>query len=432
MRRKRLGVVCILLGGASLWQSRPAHAQYIEGAARLGLKGNVFSSFSMTLEAEGEKVDSTRTESGLIANGAGVIFSFGPTELLQIGAQVGFASSIQTIDVPGAEDVRGSGFAFYPRIDFVLVPGSVARPFLGPALGWEGATTKVADVETTVSTTLFGVNAGVHFFPDSAVSITPALTMGTVTGSVEVADSAADVDLEADVSGFGTMLSLSVSGWFGGAASKPPAPRKKRQPESDLSEGEAQPEGGAGPVGAAAPPDNRGALTMGFSAGVGKGVRINGRPRKNGTQIQVYLSQSNGPSEIEDCRGVTVHADDESFEVSNVQSGSAEQGFGRSRFVRAMMPVEAVYALAEARGDAWIYVCGDRWDVPRSVRPKLYKFANRFRSQAESFGTWEAPDRSKGRADDDATNGTEGTETETTEGTEAEPTGEPAATETDN
>jgi hypothetical protein len=384
MRRRILGVSSGLLTSTLVLLSETASAQYVDGAGQFGLEGNVFTSLSMTMKTDAGDVDTSASDFGLLANGAGLAFGYGAAEIVSIGVHLGYLSRKVSVDIEGVEDDKVSGFVLYPRLDFVFVPGSSVRPFLGPALGWENVTTEAAGTKAKVSTFLYGVRAGLHLFADNAISIDPAVTASGVSGSYE--NDALDVKY--DLSGFGFSISLGISGWFGGAASKPPT---RGEPDTDQAEGATAAEAQAveeDPVAAAPPPTDIDALAVGYRVAGGRGVRITGRPRKDGSHAAAHFTVPSAGPEVADCNEITIHADDESFEATQVRSGAAGGGFGRSRVVRALVPIQAIQALGEAQSNVWLEVCGDRWPVPPAARRELFRFANRFREQAEAYGTW--------------------------------------------
>lgn len=219
---------------ASLYATS-ANAQSTDGALQLGLGTDVltYTSGSQTLELP--VVGEQETETSSFAwgfgrhNGINLEGGYGLGDSLVIGGfmALGGLSESAKLAQDNANERTDSQFTFglAPKLDYMFLPTSRFRPFLGGAIGITHQSFKeethdpqsgITRIDTKVSLTglLLMARVGVRCFLTPGFSLDPALTFGlvpTASGSAQ----AGATSVDASASQFSIGLSLAASGWVG-------------------------------------------------------------------------------------------------------------------------------------------------------------------------------------------------------------------------
>lgn len=219
---------------ASLYATT-ATAQNTEGALQLGLGTDVFTYTSGSQKVDVPVVGEQKTETSSFGwgfgrrNGITLEGGYGLGDSLVLGGflALGGWSESAKLSRDNANESTDSEFTFglAPKIDYMFLPTSRFRPFLGGALGLTHQSLKsethdgqsgVTRIDTKVSLTglLLMARVGVRCFLTPGFSLDPALTFGlipTASGSAQ----AGATSLDASASQFSIGLSLAASGWVG-------------------------------------------------------------------------------------------------------------------------------------------------------------------------------------------------------------------------
>jgi opacity protein-like surface antigen len=242
MRNQTLTALSIV-GLASLISTH-ASAQNIERALQLGLGTNLitYSSASITQNVpagngttiEYESVNRTTVWGLGSRNNVTFEGGYGITDSLVLGGmlELGGWSNTTGPDTITAGDPRrtDSMFSLFlgPKLDFMLLPDSVVRPFIGGAIG---LVRQSYSIETTNQNNItepqadFGVTgvgllarAGIRWFLTPGFSIDPAFVFGFATASgstgTPVGGGATRND-DTSATGYTLGLRVGFSGWIG-------------------------------------------------------------------------------------------------------------------------------------------------------------------------------------------------------------------------
>jgi opacity protein-like surface antigen len=220
------------LAMASLYATS-AIAQSTDGALQLGLGTDVFtySSGSQTVEVPviGEQESETSSFGWGFGprNGINLEGGYGLGDSLVLGGFMALGGRSESMKPTRNNENTDSEFTFglAPKLDYMFLPTSRFRPFLGGAVGLTHQSFKqetydaqsgVTRINTKVSLTglLLMARVGVRCFLTPGFSLDPALTFGlvpTASGSAQ----AGATSLDASASQFSIGLSLAASGWLG-------------------------------------------------------------------------------------------------------------------------------------------------------------------------------------------------------------------------
>ena len=245
MRNKSLAAV-MTVGFISI-VSVQARAQAIGNALQVGLGTNFVSYQSDTytdhmLQANGTTVDYkpnvhnttwgfTGRNNLVLEGGYGITDSLVLGGLLQFGNWSTTSDAIQPQN--GAPQATESRFYLFiaPKIDYMFLPDSAVRPFIGAAIGLvhtaqsiqtqttnvNGSTNTATNIDVGMTGVGLQLRAGVRWFLTPGFSVDPAFAFsygaGSGTYSVPVAGAMRNDD--SSVSGYTLGLNLALSGWIG-------------------------------------------------------------------------------------------------------------------------------------------------------------------------------------------------------------------------
>jgi hypothetical protein len=242
MRNKTLTALSII--GFAFVVSAQAKAQNIEHSLQLGLGTNFLTYESGTITQnqpqpdgstlEYKTVDQTTTWGFSSRNPLSLEAGYGITDSLVIGGMLQLGGWANTI---GAQNVTAAGgrqhesrFSLFigPKLDFMLLPDSMVRPFVGGAIGLVRRTdtietTNQNNITTTQSDlgqTGIGLmaRAGIRWFLTPGFSIDPAFMFGFgwTSGGIDVpAGAGATRNIDTSANGYTVGLSVAFSGWVG-------------------------------------------------------------------------------------------------------------------------------------------------------------------------------------------------------------------------
>ncbi len=170
---------CLLLASLGSLSSL-ALAQDVEGAIQLGL-GTGFITYSKN-SGEVETpltdidVDTSRTTWGLHDRSPLMLEGgYGLTDSLVLGGLLVLGGNSESIDVEGTDEETDSTFNLLlaPKVDYLFMPSSKLRPFVGGALGLAVQNTDSSSADT--ETSLWGLGllgrVGLKWFPVPGFSI---------------------------------------------------------------------------------------------------------------------------------------------------------------------------------------------------------------------------------------------------------------------
>ncbi len=198
-----------------------AWAQEVDSAVQLGIGADFVAHTSVNSEVElpaplgNDDVDTSETWWGFQRQSSTWLeLGYGLSGSLVFGGLISLGGRTWERETEGGteQEARLFELGLSPKVEYMFLEGSRARPFVGGGLGLHLETEERDDYE--VSTTALGVfgRAGLRFFVVPSASIDPTLTVSWRTGSGEVEAGA----LEGDVSGtrVGFALGLGISAWI--------------------------------------------------------------------------------------------------------------------------------------------------------------------------------------------------------------------------
>jgi len=242
MRKKTLTVLSII--GLASVVSAQAKAQNIEHSLQLGLGTNFLTYDSGTItesqpQANGstletKSVDQTTTWGLSSRNPINLEGGYGITDSLVIGGILqfgGWASTTgpQTVTATSGDQSHESRFSLFigPKVDYMFLPDSMVRPFVGGAIGLVRRTdTREQTNQNNVTTTQSDLGqtgiglmarAGIRWFLTPGFSIDPAFMVGLgwTSGSTGIPAGAATQSIDTSANGYTVGLSVAFSGWVG-------------------------------------------------------------------------------------------------------------------------------------------------------------------------------------------------------------------------
>jgi hypothetical protein len=201
--------------------SSAAFAQDIQGAVQLGLGTGLITYNKDTVKQDvigggHVDIDYARTNWGFHGT-SGVVFEggYGLTDSLVLGGLLALGNDSTEVSTGNNEDtVSTFELLLAPKIDYLFMPASKVRPFVGGALGLVVHNTDYDDGDT--ETSLLGVGllarAGIRWFAAPGFSIDPALNFGGrwLSGDTDTGN----LSYDASSSGYQIGLSLGMSGWI--------------------------------------------------------------------------------------------------------------------------------------------------------------------------------------------------------------------------
>lgn len=235
MNHKTLGFLCS--AGVLSLMSGTAQAQVTAGALQLGLGTDVvtYTDASATVRYPAPLGDiageSKTTRWGFASrNGVNLEGGYGLGDSIVLGGLLGIGSWSEELSTKrGAVTAQGNtntNFDLFiaPKFDYMFLPGTSIRPFVGGAIGVQYFSQKVENpqnngaVEVTKSSATglaLMPRVGVRFFLTPGFSIDPAfvfLWVPTASGSQEQAGLSYDLR---DVHSYTLGLTVAASGWVG-------------------------------------------------------------------------------------------------------------------------------------------------------------------------------------------------------------------------
>ena len=369
-----------------------AQAEVTRGRFQLGLEGTLFASERGTIESSsGAELDYSASNVGITA-GQGLVFGYGVSEAVVLGARVSQATQTFTLDdSSAASEDRLSTFDLLPRVE-VLLGSTTPRLFLFGTAGYRSMVTEttaelsdptlgtVSSRTRLKSTGLsFGAGIGLHGFVGDHVSLDTSLGLLRTSG-----DSQSGGD-KGNFTNTAVVLTVGISAWLGGKAS----PAAKAVASSIEEAERVEP-----PLEEDAETQRRtvvssfGTLTRNTQLENTTELRIVANPTQDAEHIFLRFSLLGmPPPDLTSWMGCTtgnVLADDELVPLDNV----VVEIPGDKPTVRARATVKSVIQLARARELAAFEVCSDRNHLGDEAQRALLEFLEAFKKSAEGAGTW--------------------------------------------
>ncbi len=248
MRKKTLTAL-MAIGIASIVSSR-AQAQTTAGALQLGVGTNFLTYSSANITQHNTPIDNAGTLGDLKTiernttwglsnrNGVSLEGGYGITDSLVLGGILEMGDWSNTTGPDGMSRTvarnKESMFSLFigPKLDYMLLPESVVRPFFGVALGLvrrtdtrestllNAAGAAVTTTDSDVGLTGVGLQgrAGIRWFLTPGFSLDPAFVFGftSASGSISVpAGAGATRSYDMSASGYTVGLRVAFSGWIG-------------------------------------------------------------------------------------------------------------------------------------------------------------------------------------------------------------------------
>ena len=377
------GIAALAVFGVVL-AARDAGTQSTQGAFRLGYEGTVFATEKVTntVKIGGVKSEAKYTEThvGLLGSALGVNLGYGVSDAVVLGVRIIQDAATIEYDDDAFPKEEASFVQFAPTLEVVLSPGSTVRPYFLGLGGIRNSTGKVDGDETSsFSALIFGGGFGLHVFPSAGVSLDPTVSVVRLSGSGKIGG------IDSEGTGLAFVGSFGISAWFGGK-------KEERAPKEEAGNTAAMTsidEGSPTPTSSQKPSSkNRGQLSIGLPLPKGVELRVVGRPGESGTKLSVLVTIMGGTDQYKTCRVVELEAGDHVYEVDVRGYGNRGGGFTATETLKGTVPVGALEAVSESRGEALVTICNDQREVPTAQRGRLFRFLEEFREQSEEHGTW--------------------------------------------
>ncbi len=204
----------LVLGGTLV--AAPAHAT--EGAVQLGIGTPFLVHTNATLTEEAEVVGESETERSTTAWGLGHNLwgevGYGVSDSLVLGAFVQLAGTSLKLENENGNEADGSQLIYFigPKLDFMFMPGSQVRPFIGAVAGLYGESTDSDTTESSLTGFQLHGRAGLRAFVTESFSLDPAFFLAWATASGERENPLLNTDLDYSAVSFG--VTLGLSGWI--------------------------------------------------------------------------------------------------------------------------------------------------------------------------------------------------------------------------
>ncbi len=229
------GAVCLGFGLGGLAVAPPVQARSLTGSSEVQLKTSLFSytsskGTSHTVnappgQAVPEPTASSQTSSNfsLLGSGSGLTYGYFLTEHLELGA--GVLISHGHTNNPDFGSSNYSAFSLLPRVAYVFGSAAV-RPYIAGSAGyqhsWGSGDSNSFHSSSRASGFHLGAALGAHVFVTDSCSFDPEISVQRLssdgTGTSTSVGSAAPFsdDTEGTSRATTLMLSVGMSGWFGG------------------------------------------------------------------------------------------------------------------------------------------------------------------------------------------------------------------------
>jgi len=285
-----------------------------------------------------------------------------------LGGQLRFTS--QTLKVGDETTLETTSVSVLPRIEYVF-SNQGTRPFLMGFFGLTNTKSTAFGSDTSDSRTLFGVGFGAHLFAAPSFSIDPLLTVARYGGSTVISE-----DTEFDVSGTLFLISVSLTGWFGGTA-PPAAPASAAAADGSAGDSLSAATPASTPLDdemSGPEPVKTNLLLVGDRV-----LLLKGRPESLRSAVMFRISDAPNGEALATCRDITVVSGDARHPARNLRLlGSRLIQRERRSLAEGLFSADALDALTDS-AEAALVVCGDRWVLTDAARSGLTTFLAEFR-----------------------------------------------------
>ena len=404
--------VSSLLLGAICCAITPVAAQNIDHRASLGIEVPAISVRHLSVSSLGK----TTTGMGLFASGADLNGQFGLSNSSILGLRLGVSRQTESLSGASATSAQ-SQLSLSPRFEFYMAPEHATRPHIGIEAGFARSTSNTSSAG--LNEWLIGPTGGVAYFAYDywEFDVNGSLFLGTGSqGPVST-------------SGYGFILRVDMSAWFGGAATptknvpqsegglglsgaaplatspaptaangaewKGAAPVPPSNSPVPATTPSAAPAGATTPTPAAAAPEPTVAAAEALTTKEGRrltldlheGRRLTLIATTTGSERKVKFILVKTPldASLKWCSAVGLHAPDQSESKIDVRYKLLSTPSGEVATLSAEVPADVLKPLIEAplpkkpqlTPDHWLSVCGQDWPLSTLERRQLKEFLNK-------------------------------------------------------
>ncbi len=400
----RVVMPCVLMG-LVLTGSLPAAAQSIDGRFGLGIEvpvldiRHVSQDVSVPSGTAGEStttsVGQTSTAMGLFAIGAGLDGQYGLSSQTILGARLSLRRETSKSD--GSSTAAHSELSLLPRFEYYTAPDDVVRPHIGLEAGYERSTSN-GSAGVTSNLWLIGPTGGVSYFPSPYWSVDVNASLYFVAGSEDISGQSVSV------AGYGGVLRIALSSWFGvdpltrspsgpqaiaqGSPKAPGAQNTALMPANssilDSTGGDSSAHSpGLEQVGTAQM-SRQPAEDARLSLDLQEGRRLLLMPSgaKGGNKVKFTLMKVADTDDLSSCNSVALHAPKQEVVTFGVRHKRISAPSGDITLLSAEVDIERLKPLTVApvttaivmTPDHWIDVCGQNWTITPLERHQLKQY----------------------------------------------------------
>lgn len=335
----------------------PVAAQSIDGRFNVGIDvplldtRHVTQDISIPGAVQGEtttaSLGQTTTQMGLFTNGAGLDAKYGLSDQAILGGRLALRRGTSASD--GNSTATYSQVSLLPRFEYYMAPDTEVRPHIGIEGGYERSTSN-ASTGATSSSWLIGATGGVSYFASSSWSVDLNGSLYFVTGSQEFQGQSAST------SGYGGVLRISVSSWFGSSQSATPATTQlSAQPPAQLPRPEQS------PTDARSEMVHLGIVQQAISITPELTLTLTTRPITNPDIVNFQLTMTGTAGAFSGCESFAIDFDGNRIRGSHTHRRSKAGGFTAEESLVGTLPIDVLEAASLHKGGSAIIACEQRW-----------------------------------------------------------------------
>ena len=355
MRVLRSLVPFLLLLTAGL----PAVAQSIDGRFGLGIEvpvldvRHISQDISVPSGTAGATtttaVGQTTTGLGLFSLGAGLNGQYGLSSQTVLGARLALRRETSKSD--GSATAAHSQLSLLPRFEYYMAPDAPVRPHLGLEAGYERSTSNGASGVTS-NLWFIGPTGGVSYFPSSDWSLDVNASLYFVTGSEEISGQSVSS------SGYGGVLRVALSSWFGSKPAEPaPAPHETRQPVADAAHQDAASSGTAKVT------VTRGTVQTFLAISPELTLTLTTLPVASPEKVKFKLTMDGTSDAFAGCESLAMDFGGNQIQAIQAQRQTRAGGFTAEDTLIGLLPADILDAATVQKGNSELVVCQRRWPL---------------------------------------------------------------------
>jgi len=362
----------------------PAVAQSIDGKFGLGIETPVLDvrhdsqDISVPAGATGNSTNNTQgqtsTAMGLFAVGAGLNAQYGVGKQTILGARLSLRR--ETLKFDGSSTAAHSQASFMPRFEYYLAPEETVQSHLGLEGGFERSTSNGA-AGAASNSWLVGPTGGIAFSVSRNWALDVNASAYLLTGSGTVAG------LSTNNSGYGVVLRVSLSNWFGTEVSGSSNQTNAAVPGTPSQQGATE---AVNPATDETAGTDQATSRLSLDLQEGRRLLLAVEGAESSNKVRVTLLKVPYTDELARCRQVELHApqqDPSSIAVEqkriSAPSGEVTAFSGTTDVERLkLLTVAPITTALVLTPDHWIGVCGQHWPITPLVRSQLKQYLERF------------------------------------------------------